>query len=41
MEIKPKLKHYIILVGLPASGKSTLSQRLKKELDDSIVIEFD
>ena len=41
MEVKSKLKHFILLVGLPASGKSTLSQNLKRELDDSLVIEFD
>ncbi len=36
------LKFFILLVGLPASGKSTLSKALKSALGDlALIIEFD
>jgi dephospho-CoA kinase len=35
------LKHFILMVGIPASGKSTLSKALRDNLIDCTLIEFD
>jgi adenylate kinase family enzyme len=41
MEHQSPTKRLILLVGLPAAGKSTLAKELSNIIDGSIIIDYD